>query len=82
MTNSIRRRAASDAGIEPDQAEAAVTSVLRSLHRLALLDAKGLSAVALAMRTEMGPEACYHLFGLLELERLQFSEIECGNGVR
>ena len=66
---SLLDRAAADAGITREAAWQAVASALRSLHRVALTDPRGLTAVALEARFNFGSEACYHLFGLLELER-------------
>lgn len=71
MTDSVCALAASHAEITPEQAQRAVTSALRSLHRVALTQPRGLTDVALEARIEFGEEACYHLFGLLELERLK-----------
>lgn len=62
--------AASHAGITPEQARQAVASALRSLHRVARTAPEGLTAVALECRLNFGSEACYHLFGMLEIERL------------
>ena len=47
MSAPLLNLAASHAGITPEQARLAVTSALRSLHRVALTDPKGLTAVAL-----------------------------------
>jgi hypothetical protein len=71
MADSLARLAASHAGITPEQAVQAVTSALRSLHRIALTDPKGLTAAALEARLAFGAEACYHLCGLLEEECLK-----------
>jgi hypothetical protein len=71
VSSSLIDLAASHAGITPEQAGRAITSALRSLHKVALTDPKGLTAVALESRLNFGAEACYHLFGLLEEERLR-----------
>ena len=45
-------------------------ATLRSLHRTALTDARGLTAAVLESYYCLGAEACYHLTGLLEEQRL------------
>lgn len=69
MTRSPLTLAASHAGISLEQAGLAVNSALRSLHRIARTDAKGLTAVALETVISFGPEAAYHIFGLVEHDR-------------
>lgn len=69
MTSPLELTAA-HAGITPEQARQAVASALRSLHRVARTTPEGLTAVALECRMNFGAEACYHLFGMLEMERL------------
>lgn len=70
MRTSSLDLAAQHAGISTRQARQAITSALRSLHQIAVTDRKGLTAVATECRFNFGPEACFHLFGLLELQRL------------
>jgi len=63
--------AASHAGITCEQARQAIASALRSLHKIARTNPSGLTAVALECDLSFGTEACYHLFGLIEMERLK-----------
>lgn len=69
MTPSSLSLAASHAGITPEQAERAVNSALRSLHQIACCDPRGLTAVAWETDISFGPEAAYHIFGLIERDR-------------
>lgn len=61
---------AQEAGIEPSEVAVAVTGALRRLHRMAVVDREGLSAAVVEIRLEIGAEACWHLCGLLEMQRL------------
>lgn len=61
---------AADASVPIDRASLVVQGALRRLHRLAVTDERGLTAVALEVYFALGPEACWNLFGLLEIQRL------------
>lgn len=62
--------AAAEADVPIDQAAVLVRAVLRRLHRLAIVDERRLTAVALEVYLALGPEACWNLFGLLEIQRI------------
>jgi hypothetical protein len=70
MKPSLLRTAASHAGITELQAQQAITSALRSLHRVAVTSQEGLTSSLLETRFNFGAEAAYHLAGLLEHQRL------------
>jgi len=61
---------AQEAGVHPRQACAAFTGALRRLHRLAVQDDRGLTAVVVETRFGLGAEACWHLAALLEIQRM------------
>ncbi len=63
-----------EAGVTPEQAGLVVTGALRRLHRFSVVDPAGLGAVILECRLEIGKEACWHLVGLLENQRVNHSE--------
>ena len=58
-----------ETGITPPQLRTAAAAVLRSLHRIARSDVHGLAAAVTEAHSLFGPEACYHLGGLLEAQR-------------
>lgn len=70
MSASILEFAASHAGITPRQARYAVASALRSLHREAITRQEGVTAAVVETRFNFGIEACYHICGLFEHQRL------------
>ena len=59
----------SEAGITEQQTQLAISAALRRLHRIATVDQLRLSAVLVEVYLEIGPEACWHLGGLLEVQR-------------
>lgn len=61
---------AREAGVTPEQAGVVVTGALRRLHRLSVVDERRLAAVILEVWFEVGREACWHLAGLLEDQRV------------
>lgn len=62
---------AAEAGIDEAEARVLVTAVLRRLHRMARTDPAGLSVLAQELRLVVGLEACWHMIGLLELQRTE-----------
>lgn len=58
-----------ESGLTPPELRTAAAAVLRSLHRIARLDPQGLTAAVTEAHILFGPEACYHLGGLLEAQR-------------
>lgn len=60
-----------EARIREDQAQVTLSAALRRLHRIATVDQMRLTAVLLEIYTGVGPEACWHLAGLLEVQRTQ-----------
>ena len=70
MSASILDLVASHAGITKTQARQAVTSALRQLHRTAVTREEGVTASLMEARFNFGSEACYHIGGLLEHQRV------------
>ena len=64
-------RVCRDADCSPDQATHAVTSALRLLHKAAVTDPKGATASLLECVIAFGPEATFHLGGILEVAKLR-----------
>lgn len=60
-----------EAGISEQQTQLAISAALRRLHRIATVDQMRLTAVLFEVHMEVGPEACWHLAGLLEVQRTQ-----------
>ena len=76
MQPSILELAASHSGISHEQARRAVTSALRSLHKAAVTTQEGVTNSLLETRFNFGVEACYHLAGLFEHQR-----VNCDNDI-
>jgi hypothetical protein len=75
MAESLDMEAlAGEAHVEPRQARQIAISVLRELHRVAMQDDRGLTASLLDAYLKIGAEACYHLTGLLEEQRLSHDQ--------
>ena len=58
-----------ESGLTPQELRTAAAAVLRSVHRIARLEPRGLTAAVTDAYVLFGPEACYHLGGLLEAQR-------------
>jgi hypothetical protein len=48
----------------------AIPAALRGLHRASVTDHRSVTAAVMATYFEVGPEACYHLAGILEEARV------------
>jgi len=60
----------------PQQVQQIATAVLRELHRIAFCDERNVTAALIQCYLNFGKEACYHLGGLLEEQR-----INCNSGL-
>jgi hypothetical protein len=65
------RTVAEETGVTPEQCASVAAVVLRELHRVATIHEDGLVGTLKAACSQLGPEACYHVGGLLELSRIE-----------
>lgn len=61
---------AAEAGCSGEQVRLAVTAAFRSLHRTSVTDKQSVTAAIVDSYSLFGPEASYHLGGLLEEARV------------
>src|ERR1022692_4509218 len=68
--DELATRIARATGVEPKKVEEVVQLALEELHRITVIDEKGLTAAMMAARFSFGAEAAFHLIGLFVEDHL------------